>query len=303
MRKDTFYIMTSEGIKTREGYIYDSGRNLYGIAKTGAGWDATDIITGALVTHTYRTRAEVVAAITPESEEKLFRARNTIARAKEAAAAIYNAYKGSGRLPRETPEKSEPQQTAKKTRRTIKSRTYNNFKRVQRAIIEKGYSEETAAEISRRIFDDFEKNPQGLPIWSRVDMITEAIQPETAPQTDETTANTETPAETDTTPQRAADDTTTGADSQTVTDPKTGNADDLAEAPQTNERTAPEETPTDNRKAPPRGRKKPHKGGRRGRHKPARSPENRTSVRFSRSEQVFVTPKTAPSYKGIPPGG
>jgi len=294
MKKDTFYIMTSEGIKTREGYIYDSGRNLYGIAKTGACWDATDIITGALVTHTYRTRAEVVAAITPESEEKLFRARNTIARAKEAAAAIYNAYKESGRLPQETPEKSEPQQTTK-TRRTIKSRTYNNFKRVQRAIIEKGYSEETAAEISRRIFDDFESNPAGLPIWSRVDL----VAPAGDSQTDETTADAETPAETETTPQRAADDATTGADSNT----KTGNGDDLVEAPQTNGNSAPKEKPTDDRKAPPRGAEKPHKGRKRGYHSPRPKPPKIERVFGFQGEQMFVTHKMPLLYKGIPPGG
>jgi len=122
---------------------------------------------------------------------------------------------------------------------------------------------------------------------------------ETAPQTDETTADAETPAETETAPQRAADDATTGADSNT----KTGNADSLTEAPQTSGNNAPEEIPTDSRKAPPRGAEKPHKGRKRGYHSPRPKPPRIERVFGFQGERVFVTHKMPLLYKGLPPGG
>ena len=56
----------------------------------------------------------------------------------------------------------------------IKTRTYRNFMRVHKIIMEKGYDAETASQITRNIFDQFESCPQGLPILSLVDMIVEA---------------------------------------------------------------------------------------------------------------------------------
>lgn len=56
-------------------------------------------------------------------------------------------------------------------RKPIKTRTYYNFMRVRRMIEAKGYNAETASELTRRIFDDYEAAPTGLSILSRVDMI------------------------------------------------------------------------------------------------------------------------------------
>jgi len=103
----------------------------------------------------------------------------------------------------------------------------------------------------------------------------------------------------ETAPQRAADDATTGADSNT----KTGNADSLTEAPQTSGNNAPEEIPTDSRKAPPRGAEKPHKGRKRGYHSPRPKPPRIERVFGFQGERVFVTHKMPLLYKGLPPGG
>lgn len=56
----------------------------------------------------------------------------------------------------------------------IKTRTYYNFMRVCRAILGKGYTPETAEEITRRIFDAYEQNSAGLPIWEHVRQIVPA---------------------------------------------------------------------------------------------------------------------------------
>ena len=58
--------------------------------------------------------------------------------------------------------------------KAIKNRTYNNFMRVMRLIISKGYTRQTAEEITRRIFDEYETNPAGLPILSKVAQIVPA---------------------------------------------------------------------------------------------------------------------------------
>lgn len=58
--------------------------------------------------------------------------------------------------------------------KAIKNRTYNNFMRVMRLIISKGYTSQTAEEITRRIFDEYETNPAGMPILSKVAQIVPA---------------------------------------------------------------------------------------------------------------------------------
>ena len=53
----------------------------------------------------------------------------------------------------------------------IKNRTYHNFLLVMKHIEEKGYTTAEAEEITRRIFDDYEINPEGLSINARVERI------------------------------------------------------------------------------------------------------------------------------------
>lgn len=64
----------------------------------------------------------------------------------------------------------------------IKTRTYYNFMRVYRAILGKGYTPETAEEITRRIFDAYEQNPALIidNLLSTVEMLTQTAQ--NAPQ-------------------------------------------------------------------------------------------------------------------------
>lgn len=50
--------------------------------------------------------------------------------------------------------------------RPIKNKTYHNMMRVIRMIEAKGYGFDTACDIARRIFDEF--NPNGLPILEMV---------------------------------------------------------------------------------------------------------------------------------------
>ena len=59
-------------------------------------------------------------------------------------------------------------------KKQITKRTYNNFLRVYNAILSKGYNEGEAWKITDRIFAEFEANPQGLPILSRIEMIVDA---------------------------------------------------------------------------------------------------------------------------------
>ena len=59
-------------------------------------------------------------------------------------------------------------------KKQITKRTYNNFLRVYNAILSKGYNEDEAWKITDRIFAEFEANPQGLPILSRIEMIVDA---------------------------------------------------------------------------------------------------------------------------------
>jgi hypothetical protein len=55
--------------------------------------------------------------------------------------------------------------------RTIKRRTYYNFQLVKKAVLAKGWDAETASEITRNIFDQYESNPCGLSVWGLVDLI------------------------------------------------------------------------------------------------------------------------------------
>ena len=59
-------------------------------------------------------------------------------------------------------------------KKQITKRTYNNFLRVYNAILSKGYDKDEAWKITDRIFAEFEANPQGLPILSRIEMIVDA---------------------------------------------------------------------------------------------------------------------------------
>ena len=61
-------------------------------------------------------------------------------------------------------------------RRNIKKRTYNNFMTVCRAVMAKGYDLDTAADITRRIFDNLEQN--GASVWRSVDLIVDAAEHE-----------------------------------------------------------------------------------------------------------------------------
>lgn len=58
--------------------------------------------------------------------------------------------------------------------KTIKTRTYKNFMRIMSLIISKGYTRQTAEEITHRIFDEYEANPAGMPILSKVAQIVPA---------------------------------------------------------------------------------------------------------------------------------
>ena len=59
-------------------------------------------------------------------------------------------------------------------KRNIKKRTYNNFMLICRAVMNKGYDLDTAADITRRIFDNLENN--GVSVWRSVDMIIDAAE-------------------------------------------------------------------------------------------------------------------------------
>lgn len=61
-------------------------------------------------------------------------------------------------------------------RRNIKKRTYNNFMTVCRAVMGKGYDLDTAADITRQIFDNLEQN--GVSVWRSVDLIIDAAEHE-----------------------------------------------------------------------------------------------------------------------------
>ena len=58
--------------------------------------------------------------------------------------------------------------------RPIKTKTYYNMMRVIRMIQDKGYDFDTARDLAHRIFDQYEFNPEGLPILSLVDRIVPA---------------------------------------------------------------------------------------------------------------------------------
>lgn len=53
----------------------------------------------------------------------------------------------------------------------IKRKTYHNLMRVVSMIQKKGYDFDTSVRLAHQIFDQYEFNPQGLPILSLVDRI------------------------------------------------------------------------------------------------------------------------------------
>lgn len=55
--------------------------------------------------------------------------------------------------------------------RPIKRKTYHNLMRVVRMIQAKGYDFDTAVHLAHQKFDQYEDNPNGLPILALVDMI------------------------------------------------------------------------------------------------------------------------------------
>ena len=55
--------------------------------------------------------------------------------------------------------------------RPIKRKTYHNFQRVVNLILAKGYDRPTAVQLAHQKFDQYENNPNGLPILTLVDMI------------------------------------------------------------------------------------------------------------------------------------
>lgn len=61
-------------------------------------------------------------------------------------------------------------------RRNIKKRTYNNFLTVWRAVMAKGYDQDTAEQLTRQIFDNLEQN--GVSVWRSVDLIVDATEHE-----------------------------------------------------------------------------------------------------------------------------
>lgn len=165
MKKGHFYILVCENgkktVKRREGYIHETSRNKYGIDNRGDSrrpcWTFTDIDSGLSNGQTYRTRTAAGEAC--EQYENAIINNRTNEFYKESAAIIAEAY----RAEQDAPKAKQP--------RPIKSRTYNNFRKVWEAIQKKGYPAEEAAEITRRIFDDYEQNPAGLPISGRIDLI------------------------------------------------------------------------------------------------------------------------------------
>ena len=189
------YIITVDGVKY----------GLHQIVKS-CEWHVTHIETGLSVDcvifqmfgyYNMLKLSAVKELVTPEVNKKVLdfceRFPTKTAFHKDLISAAYSA-KGQA-APAETSVEESPspvetrEESTKKApeRRTIKKRTYNNFQRVLRAIVEKGYLIETAEEITRRIFDDFEKNPAGLSVWKRVDLIQPAQDqaekgPENAPR-------------------------------------------------------------------------------------------------------------------------
>ena len=194
--KRPFYIMKCGHIPEKiTGYVYATERNFYGIDKrNGYEWLITDIFTGALVGDA-ETRKEALAKITADLDDFLARAHSMeyCRKDMETLAELNGA----------EPELTEKPE--KKTRREIKTRTYNNFMRVMRAVMAKGYDKETAETITRGIFDKYEANPRGLSVWGLFDLVAEttAEAPAAGSQTGETTTDEETPAETETSPQEA----------------------------------------------------------------------------------------------------
>lgn len=280
------------------GYIYKTARNFYGIDKRGGEWLITDIMTGLLV-GSGKTRAAALDSITADLDELLTRTHS-----REDARVIMGIIAKANDISFEKPETAPAKQ--EKTRRAIKTRTYNNFMRVLRAVMAKGYDRETAETITRRIFDQYEANPRGLSVWGLFDLVadeTTAGSPAEDSQTDETTADGETVTDTETKPQEGAEDSQTTEGRETETAPtRTPET-----APQRREKATPAGTNTDSKKAPPRGGEKPARvRGRRLRDRP-RSPA-RVS-RFSRNSwgrghPVSAYPLGGFKFKEVsPPGG
>lgn len=102
MKRAIFYITaTNENgqpdVKKKSGYIYDSGRSVYGIDNRGTAarpfWHVSEISTGyAVINRTFNTRAEAVQAITPELENRLIECLNS-GKYDSAKKRIAEAYK------------------------------------------------------------------------------------------------------------------------------------------------------------------------------------------------------------------
>ncbi len=176
MKQRNFYIVKCCGeLEEVTGYILDTGKNLYGIDNRGSNsrpsWHVTDIITGFQIRNTsYTTRKAAAESITAELDELIIEKHKSgiFNPAIKLVKAAYDA--------EETPKQT---QKAERKPRTIRNRTYYNFMRVLRVIMGKGYDAETAEQITSRIFDEYEANPEGLPIWSRVGQIADRNESET----------------------------------------------------------------------------------------------------------------------------
>jgi hypothetical protein len=182
MKKGTFFLCMKEKrgeLAARQvcGYIVELAGFRFGLHQNARGceYHITEIETGFsfdALARLFRGGAaprrlcDAVAVITPDfcakvaealTEDRfqpiLEKARATIAGANAAHA---------------------QQPAEKKAQRAIKTRTARNLLRVVRLIMAKGYTQETAEELARKIFDEYEQNPAGLSILSRVDMVMNA---------------------------------------------------------------------------------------------------------------------------------
>ena len=170
MKKSKFYITVNfNGQPTPQpkiGYIYDSGRNTYGIDNRGTSsapsWYVTDLCTGLMLFggwDGFPTRKSAVESITPEVDDAFIKAHRS-GKFDNLIKMLYAEVENDSKRPQ--PEKKP---------RPIKYRTYRNFVRVMDLIQAKGYGPEEAHRITDRIFTEYETNPAGMPILERVKMI------------------------------------------------------------------------------------------------------------------------------------
>ena len=95
MKRADFYTLTNAGPVARSGYIYDSGRNTYGIDNRGSyrpSWSITDLATGLQVRAGFSSRKEAAEAIT-ESMENIIIRRHGEPDTEPYKKAIADAYK------------------------------------------------------------------------------------------------------------------------------------------------------------------------------------------------------------------